>query len=161
MQVAQTRLALVIVLSVVLGCDRDNFTSQRDRAENSALAGAAQEDKKMATQELGMPQGKRVGPPDVPPVTIGGVRYEAIHWGRERGLEQNGGYIAAIDTKSGKELWILKIYQIDYIPKLETDVQDIFIDSMKAGANGQSLEIVDEKGRRYTVNLKTKKVSSQ
>jgi hypothetical protein len=32
---------------------------------------------------------------------------------------------------------------------------------MKAGANGQSLEIVDEKGRRYTVNLKNKKVSSR
>ena len=115
----------------------------------------------MTTQGLGMPQGKRVGPPDVKPITIGGVRYEAIHWGRERGLEQNGGYIAAIDAKSGKELWILKIYQIDYIPKLETDVQDVFIESMKAGANGQSLEIVDEKGRRYTVNLKSKKVSSR
>jgi len=153
--------ASFLLLSLLLGCDRDHTAPQGGDAKNSAPAGAAQEDTKMTTQGLGMPQGKRVGPPDVKPVTIGGVRYEAIHWGRERGLEQNGGYIAAIDAKSGKELWILKIYQIDYIPKLETDVQDLFIESMKAGANGQSLEIVDEKGRRYTVNLKNKKVSSR
>lgn len=161
MQLARKRLGLCLLVALLLGCDRDNFTSQDVGAKNSALAGAAQEDKKMTTQGLGMPQGKRVGPPDVKPVTIGGVRYEAIHWGRERGLKQNGGYIAAIDAASGKELWILKIYQIDYIPKLETDVQDIFIESMKAGASGQSLEIVDEKGRGYTVNLKNKKVSSR
>ena len=115
----------------------------------------------MTSQGLGAPQGKRVAPPNVTPVTVGGVRYEAIHWGRERGLKQNGGYIAAIDAASGKELWILKIYQIDYIPKLETDVQDIFIESIKAAANGQSLEIVDEKGRRFTVNLKSRKVSAR
>ena len=32
----------------------------------------------------GAPRAKRTGPPDVQPVTLGGVRYEALHWGQAR-----------------------------------------------------------------------------
>jgi hypothetical protein len=98
------------------------------------------------------PAGKRVGPPDVPPVRIGPVRYETLPWGRERGLAQNGGYIAAIDAASGKELWVLRVYRTRYDPKLESDVQDVFIESMAACHGGNHLCLTDERGGRYEVN---------
>ena len=78
----------------------------------------------MSDEGIGMPMGKRVGPEDVPPLTLGKIRYEVIHWGKDRGLGQNGGYIAAIDGDSDAELWTLKIYNIDYDPVMEEDVQE-------------------------------------
>jgi hypothetical protein len=101
---------------------------------------------------LGIPKPKRVGPPTVTPVTLDGVRYEALHWGRERGLGHNGGYVAAFDAISNQELWTARIYAIDYVTKLETDVQDIFIRALESGAKGQLL-ITDERGLRFTLDI--------
>ncbi|MCK9608366.1 MAG: hypothetical protein M0R33_18125 [Methylomonas sp.] len=95
---------------------------------------------------------KRLGPKDVPAVTIKNLRFEAIHWGKDRGFAQNGGYIAAFDKTSGEELWTLKIYDIVYDPELESDVQDLFIKSMKKSWFGNVLKIIDERGRQYSVN---------
>lgn len=106
----------------------------------------------------GLPAPKRVGPPDVEPVTVGGLRFEALHWGRERGLEQNGGYLEAFDAASGASLWVLRIYAIDYDPTLEEDVQDVFIETLKPGPRG-TLKVVDERGRRYVVDPATRTVT--
>lgn len=105
--------------------------------------------------KLGMPQPKRVGPPDVPPVVLGSIRYEVVHWGRERGLGQNGGYVAAVDIASSKELWVVKVYDVDYKPKLETDVQDVFIKSMKASPDAHSLLITNENNQHFVLDLGT------
>ena len=114
----------------------------------------------MSDEGLGMPMGKRVGPEDVAPLTLGNTRYEAVHWGKERGLGQNGGYIAAIDAPSGKELWVLKIYNIDYDPVMEEDVQDIFIESISKSDASGSIEVVDERGRRFLVDPNTKSIQT-
>ena len=108
-----------------------------------------------------MPSEKRVGPPVVPPVEVGALRFEAIHWGKERGLSQNGGYIAAFDKATGKELWTLKVYDIQYDQTLESDVQDIFIKSMSKTLFGGKLKIKDERGRRYVVDPDAKTVQSR
>ena len=105
------------------------------------------------------PMAKRVGPPEVAPVTLDGMRFEAVHWGRSRGFGQNGGYIAAIDPASGRELWTLKVYAVTYDPTLEEDVQDIFITDL-AVRDGK-LEVIDEKGRRFLVDVKTRAVMAQ
>lgn len=99
---------------------------------------------------------KRVGPPEVEPITIKNIRYEALHWARERGLKQNGGYIVAYDKDTNKELWILKVYTIEYDPKLERDNQDIFISKMDI-QNGK-LIVENEAHKKYSVNLDTKEV---
>lgn len=95
---------------------------------------------------------KRLGPPQVDPVVIGKTRYEVIHWGKERGLKQNGGYIAAFDTANNNELWILKVYDIAYNPDLEGDVQDVFIVSMSKGFISGKLHIKDEKDRNFIID---------
>ncbi len=105
--------------------------------------------------------GKRVGPPAVPPVTIGGIRFEALHWTRERGLPQNGGYVAALEAATGKELWTARIYEIVYDPALESDVQDVFIRSMSRTLFGGRLKITDERGRRWLLDPATRKVEAR
>ena len=107
-----------------------------------------------------LPAGKRVGPKDVPPVVIGNLRLEALHWGKERGLGQNGGYVIAYDKDSGKELWVLKVYDVPYDSKMEEDVQDVFIESLEKSASGELLEVRDERGRHYTVNPRTRTVEA-
>jgi hypothetical protein len=107
------------------------------------------------------PKAKRKPPAAVPSVTVGGLRFEAIHWGKARGLGQNGGYIAAIDPASGKELWTLKVYDVVYDPKLEGDVQDVFIIAMSKTLFGQKLNIRDEEGRSYVVDPATRMVKAR
>ena len=109
------------------------------------------------TSESRLPQPKRVAPPNVPPVVLGGARIE-VPWGRSRGLGQNGGYIAAIDVGTGRQLWTLKVYDVAYDPRMEEDVQDVFIAKMTKGTRNR-LAIVDEKGHRYLVDVKARTVT--
>jgi hypothetical protein len=99
---------------------------------------------------------KRAAPRDVPPVTLNGIEYSAPHWGLAGGKQQNGGYIEAKDVKTGKLLWELRIYEIKYNPNLETDVQDLFITSMKL-VDGR-LQVSNEVGDKVVVDLLQRKV---
>ncbi|MES9899876.1 MAG: hypothetical protein ABW148_12740 [Sedimenticola sp.] len=105
-----------------------------------------------------MPQKKRVGPEPVEPVTHQGIRFEAIHWGKSRGLDQNGGYIAAIDTATDEELWLLKVYDVIYDGDMEADKQDLFIERISIDAARNYLIVEHERGGRYRVDLDSRKV---
>jgi hypothetical protein len=99
-----------------------------------------------------------MAPPEVPPVNVGDVRIEVLHWGMERGLGQNGGYIAAFDRSTDAELWVLKVYDVHYDPKMESDVQDVFIESMSKSLFGKKLNVTDELGREYVVDIASRSV---
>jgi hypothetical protein len=114
-----------------------------------------------ATAPDAAPRVKRVAPPEVPPVTIDGVRYEVLRGARKRVLPQNGGYVVAIDVASGRELWVYRIYEIRYNPALETDVQDRFIVSMRKTLFGGQLDIVDEDRRRFRLDPATRQVQAR
>lgn len=88
-----------------------------------------------------------------------GVRYEAVQWGHARGLNQNGGYVQAVDAANGSVLWIHRIYRIAYDPAKEQDKQDRFINKLAIGERGESLLIGDERGGRYVLDLRTHGVS--
>ena len=108
-----------------------------------------------------MMKADRLPPDTVAPVTIHGVRYEAIHWGRRRGLDQDGGYIAAIDVASGRELWTLKIYSVPIDPGMERDGQDVFITALGKTFFGGKLKVADEQGRHYLVDVQSRSVRAE
>lgn len=114
----------------------------------------------MAAGDMEMMAPKRVGPKAVAPVQVGELRIEAVHWGRARGLGQNGGYIEAFDTATGKSAWLLQVYKIDYEPKLEEDVQDRFIRQLALACKGHVLLVTDERGQCFEVDLATRQVTS-
>jgi hypothetical protein len=101
---------------------------------------------------------KRAAPDPVEPITLGGVRYEAVQFGKARGLEQNGGYITATDVKTGNELWLIKIYDVRYVGDMEPDKQDVFISAMQLTGDRGHLEIENESGARFLMDLKTRHV---
>ena len=92
---------------------------------------------------------KRAAPKPVSPVVYQGVTYSAPN--------DNGrvGYILASDA-AGKVLFQIKVFETEIHPKLEEDVQWIFIRELKL--TGSSLVVKDEKSRCYSVDLETKAV---
>jgi len=113
----------------------------------------------MAAGDMEMMAPKRVGPKAVAPVVVDGLRIEAVHWGRARGLGQNGGYIEAFDAATGKSAWLLQVYKIDYEPKMEEDVQDRFIRQLALACGGHVLLVTDERGQCVEVELATRQVT--
>ncbi len=102
---------------------------------------------------------KREAPAPVKPVTHNGLRYEVVHWGRTRGLSQNGGYIAVIDPDIDKEVGLIKVYPVKYKWwGMEKDKQDIFITEIELDAKSESLLVSDERSRRYRVEIESQKV---
>lgn len=96
---------------------------------------------------------KRAGPPEVPPVVVGKLRYEALLGGKARGLGQNGGDLLVRDAASGAELYTLRVYELSYKPGMEGDKQDVFITDLALDAEGRGLLVTDERGRRWRVDL--------
>lgn len=90
--------------------------------------------------------------PEPAAVVADGVRYEAVPWGKARGLGQNGGYIAAYDTRTDDELWLLKVYTVAYDGEREDDKQDVFIEDLTLEAPGR-LRVTDERGGVHHVDL--------
>ena len=96
---------------------------------------------------------KRAAPKPVAPVIQNGVRYSAPN--------DNGtiGHVVASDVRSGKTLWDIKIFQVEIEPKLEEDVQWVFITDLRLVGN--SLRVRNEKSRCYNLDLTTKKVKKE
>jgi len=92
---------------------------------------------------------KRAAPKPVPPVVYKGITYSAPN---NFGMIN---YVLASDS-AGKELFRIKVFEMPIDPKLEEDVQWVFITDLVL--KGDSLQVKDEKGRCYVINLDTKAV---
>lgn len=103
---------------------------------------------------------KRFAPDPVEPVILGNIRYEALHWGKDRELGQNGGHVVAFDQSTGDELWTARLYEILYDPNMEADKQDIFVTSLVLDSAASRLVAEDERGRRYALNLFSREVTT-
>jgi len=94
---------------------------------------------------------KRAAPARVEPVIHDGIRYVAPNDDGRRA------YIEAWDGQTNKKLWELTVFTNRIDPKLEEDVQWVFID--KLGARDGTLMVKSESGNTYQVDLKTKAVT--
>jgi len=94
---------------------------------------------------------KRAAPAKVEPVIYQGVRYVAPNDDGRRA------YIEAWDIQTNKKLWELTIFANRIDPKLEEDVQWVFIN--KLGIRGNVLIVTSERGATYQIDLKTKAIT--
>jgi outer membrane protein assembly factor BamB len=85
----------------------------------------------------------------VHPIVVGSIEYSSPSWPM--------GFIIATDTRTRREIWRKRIYRVKIDPALERDVQDVFIASLTI-AHG-NLFITNERGRRYALELSTRKVT--
>ena len=91
---------------------------------------------------------KRVLPQEVKPIMHKGIEYRAPH--------DYMGCVEAWDIKSKEIIWRKQVYVIKHVLGVERDVQDVFIKSMQL--SGNSLVIINEKGFKYKLDLKSLEV---
>jgi len=96
-------------------------------------------------------------PPDVAPVVHDGVRYEQLKNLSAEGLPP-GGYVGATDVRSGKRLWVKRLYVSRADPGIEADVQWTFFRNMSIDAKRGLLVVEDERGRIHRVGIADAKV---
>src|SRR6266513_5850648 len=94
---------------------------------------------------------KRSAPAKIEPVVYQGVRYIAPN------DDGRHAYIEAWDVRTNKKLWYVTIFVNRIDPKLEEDVQWVFIKALRV-QNG-ALIIMPERGKTYQVDLKTRAVT--
>ncbi len=94
---------------------------------------------------------KRGAPAKVEPVVHQGVRYTVPNDDGRRA------YIVASDAETNKKLWDLTVFENRLDPKLEGDVQHVYIKTLKL--RDDALLVTSEAGKAYRVDLKTKKVT--
>lgn len=142
---ARTGLACVALAG---GCGTG--ASPAERAPESATPGAAAAS--VAVEK------ERADVPEPAPVSHAGTRYEAVLWGRARGLPQNGGYVAAIDERTGAERWLVKVY--DALPDdgREQDKLDVFITHLALDADPRFLLVTNERDGVFRLDLQTRAV---
>jgi hypothetical protein len=94
---------------------------------------------------------KRAAPAEVEPVIYAGVRCVAPNDDGRRA------YIEAWDMQSNKKLWELTVFTNHIDPKLEEDVQWVFIRALSV--QGGMLMVTSERGTTYRIDLKTKAIT--
>jgi hypothetical protein len=94
---------------------------------------------------------KRAAPPRVEPVIHDGIRYVA------RNDDGRRAYIEAWDVRTNKKLWELMVFTNRIDPKLEEDVQWVFINTLSI--RDDTLIATSERGKAYHVDLKTKAIT--
>ena len=102
---------------------------------------------------------ERAEVPSATPVVHGTVRYEAPQWTRARGLPQNGGYVEAIDVRTGKSLWLVRVFESTTNDRTEQDKQDVFITELRLTPDAKQLIACDERTRCYRIRLNTRSVT--
>src|SRR5437667_8101443 len=94
---------------------------------------------------------KRVARAEVKPVVYQGVRYIAPNDDGRRA------HVEAWDVRTNKKLWDLTIFVNRIDPKLEEDVQWVFIKALNV--RDGTLTVTSERGKTYQVDLKTRAVT--
>jgi hypothetical protein len=100
---------------------------------------------------------KRGAPAEVPSVKHGNLEYRVRH---QIGNGHLPGFVEAWDTAKNGQVWLRQIYVIRRDPDLEGDVQDVFITGIKLIADRNVLEITNERGGVYELNLETLEVKT-
>ena len=94
---------------------------------------------------------KRSAPPRVEPVIHDSIRYVAPNDDGRRA------YIEAWDVQTNKKLWELTVFANHIEPRLEEDVQWVFIN--KLNVRDGTLLVISERGNTYQIDLKTKVIT--
>lgn len=99
------------------------------------------------------PKTSRPSAPVVEPVEIDGIRYQQDTESFRHGADQPGGYLVAIDLKTGDRLWMLKVYPVQDHRAAGVTGGGLYFRSMAVVPGEKVLEIVNEAGGRHRVNV--------
>lgn len=90
--------------------------------------------------------------PEVPPIEHDGVRYLQDR-SDERDGDQAGGYLAAVDVATGQQRWRLKVYDVPDHRAIGLHGGGLYFRSMQLSADRSALQIENESGAVFRVDL--------
>ncbi len=93
--------------------------------------------------------------PVVAPVEHDGIRYEQDLINPDQG-DRNGGYLIAVDAETGERLWRVQVYQVPDQSAEGIPGMGRYFRSLQLVEDGVALEIENEAGGRYRVDLTTR-----
>jgi hypothetical protein len=105
------------------------------------------------------PEVSQPAPPEVAPIVYNGVRYEQDMHSYDHGGDQPGGYLVAIDPVTNRRLWMLKVYEVADHSASGVDTIGVHFKSMSLIDAGGALEIENQVGGRYRVDLTNRAVT--
>jgi hypothetical protein len=103
------------------------------------------------------PSTSRPSAPEVSPIESAGVRYQQDSTDERQG-DQDGGYLVAIDVKTGERLWRQKVYEVPDSRSAGVEMGGIYFSSMRLISGSNELEIENEVGGVYRVDLASHRV---
>ena len=98
------------------------------------------------------PSASRPSAPVVAPVEHQGVRY-AQDGHDDRAGDQPGGYLVALDAKTGHRLWRLKVYDVPDARAHGRPALPRYFRALRLGVDPSSLEIENDAGGVYRLDL--------
>jgi hypothetical protein len=131
-------VALLLLAGATAACAADASTDKETPPMNSPGPG---------------PRPSRPAPPQVAPVERGGVRYQQDLEASRHGGTQRGGYLVAVDAASGERLWMLKVYFVPDHSAAGVSSPGRYFRRMTLAPGGDELEIENEVGGVYKVDL--------
>jgi hypothetical protein len=134
------RLGLPLVLAFALATAGPVCSSSK---ENPAMTKKA-------------PSASRPAPPQVDPVEYQGVRYQQDGDALRHGADQASGYLVAVDPASGARLWMLKVYLVPAPTAPGLPSFGRYFRRMTLLADTEQLEIENEAGGVYRVDLRAR-----
>lgn len=99
------------------------------------------------------PTASRPAPPRVLPIEHLGVRYLQDMQAFRHGGTQRGGYLVAVNPATGERLWMLKVYPVTDQSSAGVESPGIYFRSMNLVTGRAALEIENEVGGKYLVDL--------
>jgi hypothetical protein len=108
---------------------------------------------------------KRAEPDRASPIRHGGVVYDiaqdqAATWGSDPLPGTATVSLVAMDEGDGRELWRTRLYDVHFDGEMERDKQEIYVTSLAFNLFRTKVKAVDEKGRRYAIDLKSHQVTA-
>ena len=95
----------------------------------------------------------RPAPPQVAPVERGGVRYQQDMESSRHGGTGRGGHLVAVDPASGERLWMLQVYVVPDHSAAGVSSPGRYFRRMALAPDRDELEIENEVGGVYRVDL--------
>jgi hypothetical protein len=129
--------AVLLVACAATACASDRPTDKESAPMNSPGPGRP----------------SRPAPPQVAPVDRNGVRYQQDLEAQRHGGAGRGGYLVAVDPASGERLWMLKVYDVPDHSAAGVASPGRYFRRMTLAPDGAALEIENEVGGVYRVDL--------
>lgn len=153
------RLVFFSLLLAAIGCvSQQGFSSEYEVIDLGKVANNSTRNSQTEKQEMpnNVPKPSRPSSPRVLPIEHNGIRYQQDMESFNYGGTQVGGYLVAVHPATNERLWMLKVYEVPMQDPSLVSTPGRYFRKMHLVPGKNEIEIENEVGGKYLVDLETK-----